>query len=126
MIVERDLLKFMVVGVIATGAHYFLLIILVQFVYAEPIFASTYGFILGAVVSYSLNHSFTFKSTRRHLSAVPRFIATAMSGMLLNAILIAVGVHLLFFNYLFAQVISTGCVLLWNYAINKHWTFSGS
>ena len=126
MIASREFWVFVGVGGVATGAHYALLVVLVQLFHAEPTLASTAGFVLGAVINYILNYRITFRSTRAHASAIPRFIAAAASGMVLNALLVALGVHGLRVHYLVAQVVSTTIVLFWNFVINKYWTFSGS
>jgi putative flippase GtrA len=125
MTFPREFPVFVVVGGVATGAHYLLLVILVQAFRVEPTIASTAGFILGASVSYILNYRITFRSRRAHTSAVPRFAVAATTGVLLNGLFVALGVHVLALHYMVAQVMSTAMVLTWNFLANKYWTFSG-
>lgn len=115
---------FSLVGAVGTAAHYALLILLVSQAAIHPVSASVAGAILGAVINYALNYRFTFRSSRRHHEALPRFLAIAAVGLALNAALMWLLVEPLGLHYLIAQIIATGCVLLWNYLGNRHWTFA--
>jgi putative flippase GtrA len=120
----EQLIRFAIVGAIATAIHYAILIALVQGALAGPVAASSFGFAVGALASYTLNRNFTFRSSRAHLDAVPKFAIVALLGLSVNASLIwllhaAVGLH-----YLLAQVLATGGTLLWNFTLNRIWTFS--
>ena len=115
---------FLVVGAVSTAGHYLIMIGLVQQMGAEPVLSASIGFTAGAIVNYLLNYTITFRSRRPHRSAIPRFAVTAVTGLLLNALLVAVGVHGAGLHYVIAQVIATGLVVAWSYIINKLWTFS--
>jgi putative flippase GtrA len=115
---------FSLVGAIGTAAHYALLIFLVSALAVHPVVASAAGAVLGAAINYALNYRFTFRSTRRHHEALPRFLAIAAVGLGLNTALMWLLVEPLHVHYLVAQFIATGCVLLWNYLGNRHWTFA--
>lgn len=114
---------FGLVGAVGTGAHYALLFFLVSRLAVHPVAASVTGAILGAVINYALNYRFTFRSARRHREAAPRFLAIAAVGLTLNAALMWFFVEPLRLHYLIAQLIATGCVLVWNYLGNRYWTF---
>lgn len=88
-------LSFLGVGVIATSVQYLILIASVQGLHADPVVASTVGFVIAATVNYILNRRYTFGSSKPHLEAAPKFF-----------------------------VVAAGCVLLWNYSINAVWTFT--
>ena len=114
---------FAVVGAIGTSGHYLTLLILVEYFMISPIIASTAGFSVGAVINYFLNYFLTFKSSRRHREAMPRFILFASIGALLNALLMQTGITM-GMNYLFAQIFATAMVLGVNFYLNRRWTFS--
>ena len=59
-------LMFAGVGAVGTGCHYTTLIFLVQFWKVDPVFASSFGFVVGAVINYILYFHFTFKSDKQH------------------------------------------------------------
>jgi putative flippase GtrA len=116
-------LKFATAGGIATSLHYVVLILLVQAAGIDPVAASGAGFGLGAVSNYLLNYRYTFASTRNHSDAFARFIAVALVGMLLNLLVMSVCIHGMQINYLLAQVVATGLVLIWSFSANRLWTF---
>jgi len=115
--------KFAGIGVIGTAAHYAALIFLVQLVDANAVFASSVGAIIGATVNYFLNYHFTFKSSKKHHEALTKFFSVATVGFVLNGAMMAVLTTSLEIYYLLAQIITTGMVLVWNFAGNRYWTF---
>lgn len=116
------LVRFAIVGAVGTAAHYGLLLALVEGLGAAPLAGSVAGFGLGAVVNYSLNRLFVFRSGRAHREALPRFVVVALAGLgwnaLLMALLTALGLH-----YLVAQILTTALLLLWHYGAHAVWTF---
>lgn len=78
---------------------------------------------VGAALNYFLNYRFTFNSNEKHRIALPRFLIVMLIGFVLNLAMMYVTVNLFQIYYLFAQVLSTGVVLLWNFCGNRFWTF---
>jgi putative flippase GtrA len=99
------------------------LILLVQAAGTDPVPASGAGFAVGAVSNYLLNYRYTFASTKGLTQTFGRFIAVALIGMLLNLLIMWVCIHGLHLNYLLAQVLATGQVLVWSFGANRLWTF---
>lgn len=118
----RSLLAFLLVGGAATLVHYLLMTLLV--LAGVPVVpASAIGFTLSAVLNYLLNERLTFRSGAPRRIAVPRFIVVALSGLLLN--------HLVLTRFIAAglpavpaQLLTTSGVIVWNYCIHGAWTFS--
>ncbi len=117
------LIAFGLVGIIGTGAHYLTLLGLVEGAALEPVIATTVGFIVGALVNYLLNHRFTFRSSKAHLDAGPKFFLIAVATGMINALLVYGGVNLLSVNYLLVQIGATVVVFLVNFVLNSLWTF---
>lgn len=117
-------LSFAGIGAIATAIHYVVLIVGVQFLDLAPVAASSIGFGFSAFVNYSLNRRITFHSKKAHPDALPKFLAVALVGLALNAVLLAAATEILGLNYLLAQALVTALVLIWNYSINAAWTFA--
>lgn len=117
-------LSFLGVGAIATSVQYLVLIAGVQGLHADPVVASTVGFVIAATVNYILNRRYTFGSIKPHTETAPKFFMVAAIGLWLNGILLAAGMAIVGLHYIAAQIIATGCVLLWNYTINAVWTFA--
>ena len=117
-------LLFAGVGAIGTLGHYTTLIVLVQFWAVDPVFASSFGFVVGAIINYILNYHFTFQSDKRHTEALAKFLIVATIGAGINGFIMYIGVENTSINYLVVQIFATGIVLLWNFIVNKLWTFA--
>lgn len=112
-------LRFATVGAIGTSVHYVILWGLVTAGVAV-LLASTIGAIGGALINYILNYRYTFNSKVAHRSALVKFFAVALIGLLLNLLIMASLTQL---HYYIAQIIATFFVLVWNYIANLLWTF---
>jgi putative flippase GtrA len=117
-------LMFAGVGAIGTIGHYTTLIVLVQFWKVDPVFASSFGFVVGAVINYILNYHFTFQSDKQHTEALTKFLVVATIGAGINGAIMYFGVEYTRINYLVVQVCATVVVLFWNFVVNKLWTFA--
>ncbi len=117
-------LLFAGVGAIGTLGHYTILIVLTQFWAVDPVFASSIGFVAGALINYILNYHFTFQSDRRHTEALTKFMIVATIGAGINGCIMYFGVENTNINYLLVQIFATCIVLLWNFVVNKLWTFT--
>lgn len=115
-------LVFVAVGAAGTLLHYLVLSALVLCSLASPGAASAAGACAGAYVNYWLNYRFTFASTRRHRDMVPRFMAVAVVGAVVNGMIVSqlsgLGLH-----FLLAQMIATCTILVSNFLISKKWIF---
>ncbi|ATE58583.1 GtrA family protein [Thauera sinica] len=119
----RRFIRFAAVGAVGTLAHYALLLVLVEGSGASPLAGATAGFVLGAVVNYTLARLLVFDSDRAHAEALPRFFVVAAMGLGWTALLMTLFVDFAGLHYLAAQVVTTALLLLWHYAGNALWTF---
>ena len=118
--------SFVVVGAIATGIQYAILIALVEGFAVDPVAASVTGYLLSAIANYALNYCYSFRSERPHREALPRFAFVAGVGLALNGVLMAALVRGFGLAYVAAQVLTTGIVLLWSFPANRVWSFAPS
>ena len=120
--VLEKLLRFGLVGGVATGIQYLILVVLVHAVGMPAPVASEIGFVVSAFGNYLLNYHFTFRSRRPHGPAAAKFMVLVAVGLAINfalmQVLIGAGVY-----YLLAQVCATAVVFLWNFVGNSLWTF---
>jgi putative flippase GtrA len=116
--------RFLIVGLISTSVHYLVLIAMVELLHWSAVLGSGCGFSLGAVVSYLMNRSFTFRSDAPHERAVVRFVAVLAVGLVLNLLLMHAFTVRLGLPYLLAQVLTTGLVLFWHFGGNALWSFA--
>lgn len=118
----RSAFTFLVVGGFTTGIQYLIMALLIWAADLSALLASSIGFVVSAVVNYLLNARLTFRSKKTHANTLPRFVVTASIGLLLN-FLVLKGLTSFGMHVALAQVITTICVLIWNYTINAIWTF---
>ena len=130
MILQYDNMKqfilFAMLGGVGTAGHYLTLILLVQLVGLAAVWATTAGFMVGAVMNYFLNYHLTFRSDKAHSEAMLKFFIVAMVGAGLNMMVMFLGVNILSLFYLLVQVAASFVVLLWTFSANKLWTFSAN
>ena len=112
------------IGAIGTVGHYTTLILLVQVIYTDPVFATTIGFIVGALINYILNYRITFNSNKRHREALTKFFSVAGLGAVINTVIMSAGINMFDVHYMVIQVIATCIVLALNFTANKYWTFA--
>jgi putative flippase GtrA len=112
---------FALVGVVGTSAHYLLLYQLVESYAVNAVIASGYGAVAGLIVNYGLNYLITFNSQQSHLRTFPKFAVIASIGFGFNMGLMTLLIAQ--FYYLYAQILTTLLVLIWNFLGNSLWTF---
>ncbi|WUR12927.1 GtrA family protein [[Empedobacter] haloabium] len=117
----RSLSAFLAVGALCTLVQYGAMGLLVL-AGMPAVAASATGFAGSAGLNYALNRRATFGSDRPHRTAMPRFVAVALMGLLLNTLLLTLltGAGLAVIP---AQLLTTTGVIAWNYCIHGAWTF---
>jgi putative flippase GtrA len=120
----KQFLLFAGIGAIGTAGHYTTLIVLVEALRVDPLLASTLGFVVGALINYFLNYYYTFASAKSHRDAMSKFALVALVGAIANSAMMHVALTWLGLYYLLAQIIATAVVLVWNFIVNKLWTFA--
>ncbi len=123
---SKQFLIFAGIGIIGTSGHYATLILLVQLLYVEPVFATTIGFVVGALINYVLNYRITFNSNKKHRETLTKFLLVAAVGAAVNAVIMSTGISMFEVHYLLIQLFATSMVLVFNFMANKYWTFSDS
>jgi putative flippase GtrA len=121
----RQFSVFSMMGALGTACHYLVLVGCVQLANLGPTTAATIGYCTGAVVNYVLNRRVTFRSTRAHAVAGPRYVTIVLLGLAVNTAVMAVLTTRFGLHYLFSQVLSTGLVLMMNFVVSKFWVFGG-
>jgi len=120
----RQLVAYVVAGGLTAVAHYGVLIGLVELGHADPVPATLAGFVVGAVVSYTLNRWMTFDATRGHVAAGWRFAVIAAGGFVLTGILMHLFVSRAGLPYLPMQIATTGVVMVFSFLGHKFFSFA--
>lgn len=121
---RRQFTAFFGVGIVAAIAHYGVLIALVELGSVRPVRATLAGYGAGGILSYILNRTHTFASSRPHRESVWRFIFVAAVGFGLTWMCMKILVDGMGGPYLPAQIATTGLVMIWSFIAHKAWTFA--
>lgn len=116
-------IRFGLVGIVSTFTHVGTLAFLVELLNFPPIPASTIGFILAVVVSYILNHRFTFGAQGNHGIYFFRYLLVCLIGLSLNTGIMYLTVQVLEWWYLAGQLCTLAVVPVSNFALNRFWAF---
>lgn len=130
---QTTFLRYVVVGVLGTGIDLGALYLLTRLSGIDPrtswLFPCfvTIAFLLAVVNNYVLNRLWTFGSRSSKVSTeFMRFLLVSVGGLLLTQGLMWLLVSLLGIWYLLAKAMTSLMVLIWNFGLNKFWTFRHS
>lgn len=88
-----------------------------------PVFV-TLAFLLAVIHNYLLNRFWTFESHTHQVTAeFLRFFLVSLGGLVLTQVLMWFFVSLLGLWYMLAKALTSVIVLIWNFGLNKFWTF---
>jgi putative flippase GtrA len=116
--------RYLVSGSTATLVHFAVLVILVELFDVSPIVASILGFCAAIGANYTLQYYWTFQATGTHQVLFARYVTVTLVMLIVNTSLFWALNGWLQIQYLLAQAGATAIVVLLNYKINKHYTFS--
>jgi putative flippase GtrA len=120
----KKFVKYSIVGVSGTLIDFLTLIFQVEILKVNLYIAVVISFLLAATSNHYFNRRYTFQSQHNnYFNEYRKFVSVAVSGVLINIIAVYLIVGLMSFHYLFAKVLVTGVVLIWNFLMNYHWTF---
>lgn len=118
------MLSYALIGGLATGVHYLVLVALVELTDVDAGLAAATGATCGALAAYAGNRRFTFASAAAHRRALPRFLLVAALGAITSATLVFAGTEWFGLHYLVPQVAATLLVLFAGFTANRRWTFA--
>lgn len=117
----KKIVNFGLVGVIATAIEYILLIVIKEIFKIDVLIASGIAFTISLLFNYILSIKYVFVDKKEMSKAkeMTSFFITALIGLGINQLMMYVLVDLVSIYYLFAKVISTGIVMVWNF-VSRH------
>lgn len=116
--------RYVVVGILGTVAHFTTTIAVVEGFAVDPVVASVAGFLVALVISFILVRGWVFRSGASVVTTFPRYVAVSVAGLLLNAGIMHVTVDVARVSYLWGLCAVVAIVPLFNFTLNRTWTFS--
>jgi dolichyl-phosphate beta-glucosyltransferase len=123
----KKFIKYSIVGVSGTFIDVLVLFIFVDF-FNMPILVSTVlAFTIAASNNFIFNKRWTFKNNDRDtIHQYIKFLLVSIVGLILTIFLMSLLTFVIGLWYIASKLITSGCVLLWNFIGNKNWTFKES
>src|SRR6185312_9167543 len=114
--------RFLVVGVSNTAVTLAVYAVLVR-AGVPPVAASVVAFAAGAVNGFRLNRAWTFRSARRGLDTGARYALVAALGVGLNALGVALAVHVAGLPKLAGELVALPPVTVATFVLSRAWVF---
>ncbi len=126
----NQILKFGVVGVLATLIDYGVLMLLSQGFGMDPVLAAGISFCVSLVFNYlaSMRYVFTHREDMSRTREFMIFIVLSVVGFFLNEAIMWIGTRALGTSALMVtvtKVLATGIVMVWNFVSRKLWLDGG-
>ncbi|HRF45765.1 MAG TPA: GtrA family protein [Candidatus Competibacteraceae bacterium] len=119
----NQFLRFAIIGGTATVTHIITALALNEILGLPALTANFLAFTTAVLVSYWGNHSWTFSRQGQHDHYLPRFVVVALTGMVLNQIIVYTMVDLGHWSYRLALAIVVFMVPLITFTLNRLWVF---
>jgi|JI9StandDraft_1071089.scaffolds.fasta_scaffold99579_2 putative flippase GtrA len=124
----RQFIQFAAVGLSGTAVQYASIQIAVMLSLSllnksPAVTGSAIGYLLGSVVNYILNYFLTFRSGKSHMEAASKYFTVLGVGWCINLGLMTLLVEHWHWWHWYAQILTTGLVLCWNFGGSKLWAF---
>lgn len=127
---KREFLVFFKYGVVGVSgtiidvAALWLLVEFVPFFENRILLAASLSFVLAVVNNFWWNKHWTFQDrSKNYRKQFIKFLIIALIGLLLTNISMYLFVEVLLIWYIFAKLMTSAVVMLWNFLGNKMWTF---
>ena len=115
-----QLIKFGIVGVIATVIDLGVLMLLKEFMHIDVLIASAVAFSVSVVVNYILSMMFVFKGSKNgRIKEFIVFVALSMGGLLLNQLIMWIGTEILTVYYIGVKFFAIVFVPIYNFVTRK-------
>ena len=124
--VNKQILRFIVVGSFTAVIYYGVLFVLVEFADAGVLFSSSAAYVSATMLNYKLHHAWTFEARVAHRVATVRYLVMCMIGFTINYLVMFFGVSDDQSNYLLVQTLAVACVVAWNFMLSSLWVYRHS
>jgi len=119
----KPVLRFAVSGGLATATHVLVFVMLVEWLSVRPIWAAAPAFVVALFVSYGMNYHWTFSASGLHRILLPRFVAVALLGLVLNLGITYAVVDVAHYWYGYALLLVVLLVPVMTFLLSKFWVF---
>ena len=120
---RRTVLRFGLVGLLATGIHVAVFLLLADGAGLDPTLATALAFLVATAVSYLANHSWTFGLRGGHRGRFGRYLVVALAGAGLNMAIMRAATAGLGWSKEAGLAAVLAVVPACSYLANRYWSF---
>ena len=115
-----QLIKFGIVGVIATVVDFGVLMFLKELIHIDVLVASAVAFSVSVIANYILSMLFVFKGSESgKLKEFIIFVALSIGGLLINQFIMWIGTEMLAVYYIWVKIFACIFVPIYNFVTRK-------
>lgn len=122
----KNLGPFLIVGATAAGVHQTVVMAIVEIGLMRPAPANIFGFCTAWLVSYFGHRKFTFRSTRAHREAAPRFLLVSLLAFAANQAIFVTLLQYTALHYAVALFLTLVAVASGTYVLSSRWAFTST
>lgn len=115
-----EVFRFLVVGGSCFLLEYFLLFALTEFVGFDPLISAPIAFTVSLIVNYILCVYVVFHAKNQTGRQMFFFILTSIMGLGINQLVMWFFIDIIGIWYMFAKVIASAIVMIWNYFTKRY------
>jgi len=121
---SRSISWFTVIGALAALVHYVVAVGFESGFLVAPAWANLFGFLMAFPVSYFGHTRLSFASSNtRHIQALPRFFAVAVTGFFGNQILVLTALHFSKLPFWLVLGVVMVIIAVSTYLLSRYWAF---
>lgn len=116
----EEVIRFLIVGGGCFLLEYILLYVLTEYMHIGYLVSSAIAFTVSLLVNYILCLLVVFNVKHQSSLEIGLFIITSLIGLILNQGVMWFLVEIIAWWYMFAKVIASGIVMIWNYITKRY------
>ena len=116
----EEVIRFLIVGGGCFLLEYILLYVLTEYMHIGYLVSSAIAFTVSSLVNYILCLLVVFNVKHQSSLEIGLFIITSLIGLIINQGVMWFLVEIIAWWYMFAKVIASGIVMIWNYITKRY------
>ena len=116
----EEVIRFLIVGGGCFLLDYILLYVLTEYMHIGYLVSSAIAFTVSLLVNYILCLLVVFNVKHQSSLEIGLFIITSLIGLIINQGVMWFLVEIIAWWYMFAKVIASGIVMIWNYITKRY------
>lgn len=121
----KHFLLYGLVGIVAMLVDFLCLYTLTEVFHYYYLYSLVGAYFVAALVNYSLQKKVTFKCKKNnYCRQFLQFFLVGLVGLLINMVIVYAGTEYFGLWYIYGKVIATFVAFLWNFTMNKFFTFT--